>query len=225
LFREDLALKNKWWHRLLYILFIFAFIVCVISNIAIYSTSDIFTGGKVQQWKQVATLSERINTDVRPIGAIVGANEKLGDNDRTYVLNNSLDDYDRTILEDVYCSSQIYNDIGKIKSLRKVDNLYIRSMYGRKDVPLDLFSSYIKENDIKCLMLDAYSSDGSRATFLEPNKSFQDNWSFYKKSSFGTFLYFLEMILLVTFSSIAFFFIVAVLYYKVFIYIIYGSKK
>lgn len=226
LFREDLDLKNKWWHRLLSIAFIFSFVICVVFNVIIYSSSDMFRGGQVQQWKKVGTLSERITTEAKPISAFVGIGEKIGENDRTYVLNDQPSDYYKGVLNDVYCSTELYDNVEKIKSDRNIDTLYIRSIYNRSDVPLEVFSDYIKQNDIKCLIVDAYSYfNGSRVTFLEPDKSYQNNWSFYEQSSLKTLIYFIEMLGVVLGISLVLFFLIMVAYYKIFLYIVYGSKK
>jgi len=226
-FRKDLNLKSKWWHRLLSIVFIFSFIILVAYNIMLYSVSDIFRGDiGVQQWQKVATLSERITFEIKPISAFVKVGEKIGENDRTYVLNDQPDEYYNGILNDVYCSNELSSNYEKIRSNRNINELYIRSLYGRNKVPAEVFSNYIKQNEIKCLIADAYSyGDTARVTFLEPDKSYQENWSFFERSTFKTVLYFLEMISLVLAFSFLLFVGCLVIYYKIFLYIVFGKKE
>ena len=81
-----------------------------------------------------------------------------------------------------------------------IDHLLIREVYGRyNNVPLDDFTGYIKDNGIKCITIDAYTSfdPGGNATgklrFLEPDKKFQKDWAFYKPSSNKTILHLFGM--------------------------------
>ena len=58
--REDLNLKNRWWHRLLSIVFIFSFVIFVAYNLITYSVSDIFRGDVgIQKWRKVEAMSEK----------------------------------------------------------------------------------------------------------------------------------------------------------------------
>ena len=142
---------------------------------------------KQPTWKKVGTLSERITSEINPIGAFIRVGEKIGENDRTYILNDQPDAYYKGVLNDVYCSTELLNNIGRIKSDRKVENLFIRNLYGTNNVSLETFTNYIKQNNIHCLIIDAYTTydpngqASGKLTFLEPDKSYQDNWSFFEK--------------------------------------------
>ncbi len=229
--REDLNLKNRWWHRLLSIAFIFSFLVLIAYNIILYSASDMFRGGDVQQWKKVGTLSERITSEIKPISAFIKIGEKIGENDRTYVLNDQPDPYYKGVINDVYCSTELSSNYEKIKNARNVDELYVGGSFNRNKVSPEIFTNYIKQNDIRCLTVDAYTTyDTSgqvsgKLSFLEPNKSYQENWSFFEKSTFKTIIYFIEMLPIVLAFSFVVFAGIIVIYYKIFLYIIFGSKK
>ncbi|MFH1858970.1 MAG: hypothetical protein ABIJ80_01760 [Patescibacteria group bacterium] len=225
-FRKDLNLKGRWWHRFLSIAFIFSFILLVGYNIIDFSVHDMFRGGQVQQWNKVGTLSERITSEIKPISSFLKVGEKIGENDRTYVLNDQPDEYYKGVLSDVYCSTELSSNYEKVKISRNIDELYIRSLYGRNKVSVEAFSNYIKQNGIKCLIADAYTySDNTRITFLEPNKSYQDNWSFFEKSTAKTVLYFFEMIPIILGISFIVFAVVLAVYYKIILYIIFGSRN
>jgi hypothetical protein len=108
-FRKDLNLKDKWWHRLLSIVFIFSFVISVAYNLITYSVSDMFRGDVgIQKWRNVESLSARITSEIKPISALVKTGEKIGENDRTYVLNDQPDAYYKGVLNDVYCSTDSF---------------------------------------------------------------------------------------------------------------------
>ncbi|MDD5179285.1 MAG: hypothetical protein PHY86_03395 [Candidatus Gracilibacteria bacterium] len=225
-FRKDLNLKNRWWHRLLFVVFITTFTSLVIVN-----AYDILGDGKFQQWKKVDALKERITSEIKPISALIKVGEKIGEDNADYALNYGSDEYYNGILNDVYCSTELSNNYEKIKNDRNINSLYIRNLYDRNNVSPDIFSNYIKQNDIRCLTVDAYTTyDTSgqvseKLTFLEPDKSYQDNWSFYEKSPIKTIMYIVEMLAIILSISFLVFAGIIVIYYKVFIYIIFGSKK
>lgn len=226
IFRKDLNLKNKWWHRFLSVTFVFLFILFVGDNIIYFSVHDMFRGGQVQQWNKVGTLSERINSEIRPVSSFLKVGEKIGENDRTYVLNNQPDEYYKGILNDVYCSTEPSNNYEKVKISRNIDELYVRGLYGRNKVPVETFLNYIKQNGIKCLIVDYYTApDDLKITFLEPDRSYQDNWSFFEKSTTKTVLYFFEMIPIILGISFVVFIVILAIYYKIILYIIFGNKK
>lgn len=225
-FRKDLNLQDKWWHRLLSIIFILSFILFISFNIVDFSTHDIFRGGQVNQWKKVSSLSDRITSDIKPISALLKTSEKIGDNNRTYVLNDEPDEYYRIILNDVYCSTELVDDYKEIESSRNIGELYIMENNYRKKITSEVFSNYIRQNEIKCLIVDAYSSPNNKSlSFLQPDRSYQDNWTFYQKSTTKTLLYFLEMIPIVLGISLIIFLGIIIIYYKVVLYVIFGNKR
>ena len=225
-FRKELNLKKYWWHRLLFVAFVCSFVICISYNIMYHGAHDMFRGGQTQQWVQSNTLSERITNNIKPIKDLIKTDEKVAENDRTYVLNDKPDEYYNGIVNNVYCSDNLFNNFEKIKKDKNIDNLYIRSLYKRNDVLPEVFSNYIKQKNIKCLIIDAYTyNNNAIVTFLEPDKSYQNNWSFYEKSTAKTILYYVEMVLVVLAISCLFFIGILIIYYKIFIYIILGNKK
>ncbi len=219
--REDLNLKSKWWHKLLSIVFVVQFIYFIGYNIVDFSTHDMFRGGHAQQWNKVAALSERITPEIKPISELIKAGEKIGEDNRTYVLSDQIDGYYKMILNDVYCSTELSEDYEEVKSARNIDELYIGGSFGRNKVSSDEFSKHIKQSAIKCLIVDGYlSSDNKNVAILNPDKSYQDNWSFYEKAPLKTAIYFVEMIAVVLAGSIAIFTVIAMVYYKAVSYLI-----
>ncbi len=239
LFRDDLDLKSRWWHRLLTIIFYFSFGIFIIYHIALYSNSNIFRGEVgVQQWKEVSPLSERITSEIKPISAFLKIGEKIAENNRTYVLNNEPDMYYELILNDVYCSSELANNYEKIMNIRQATDLYTGGSFNRNKVSPEEFSYYINQYGIKCLIVDSYSAvadtysgyipvaeRNSNVIFLNADKSYQDNWYFYEKSTIKTVMYFVGMISIVLAFSLCLFMAVVFFYNKIILYIIFGNKK
>ena len=224
--RKDLNLKDRWWHRLLCVVFIISFIVFLIYNIFYVVNNDIFRGDGVQGWEKVTLLSNRITSEIHPISYLIKSGEKVAEQDRTYVLNDNPDEIYRWVLNDTYCSNELYNNFVKVKIDRDIDALYIRELYGKNDVSEELFSEYIKNNNIKCLIIDAYSYPNNlKVNFLEPDKSYQENWAFYQKSTSKTVIYFIKSIFYVLIYCLIVFIVILIIYYKIIIYIIFGSKK
>ncbi|MFZ2975295.1 MAG: hypothetical protein WA055_01525 [Candidatus Moraniibacteriota bacterium] len=224
-FRKDLNLKNKWLHRLISISFVLLFFVSVISVFV-----DYFDGNGFTQWTQTNTLKERINSDMNATGNLVKQNEKLeeiGAPAQTLNLNDL--PYGDYVLNNVYCSTEIQNHVGEIKNERKIDHLLVRDLYDKNDVSIEDFNKYIKENNIDCIAVDAYTTYGNNSqetgkfTFLEPNKKFQNGWAFYKKSIPKTVLYLLGYSLWTVTSLLLIFIVIAVIYYKILLYIIFGK--
>jgi hypothetical protein len=227
-FREDLNLKSKWWHRLLSVLFILILVVSLVSSLVAYSSSDMFSGGDVQQWKKVESLYKRISSEILPIRSYIKTGEKIGENDRMYVLNDRPDSYYNGILSDVYCSTDLSKKFMDVKSSRNIDGLYINmsGTIGREEVSEQTFINFIEANDINCLTVDAYTeTDGGKQTFIEPKRSYQEDWSFFEKSASLTALYYVKMTLSILAINLISILVTLVIYYKVILHIIFGSRK
>ena len=218
-FRKDLNLSSRWWHRLLLAIFFVSFVWAMyVMYDDLFSTNHLY----IHQYKIVNSVDERITTDVKQIRELKRSNERVEERDRLYALNSQTDD---SLYDDIYCSSDLENRIDDVQNKSGINMLYIRDVYGRNNVPIETFANYIKENNIKCLIPDAYTySDNLKVRFLEPigqNSLFYKDLVFYEKSDFLTAFYVLKMFLLV----IAVFIAIVVIYYKVILYIIFGSKK
>lgn len=218
-FRKDLNLSSSWWHRLFFSIF-FVLLIWVL-----YVTyNDLFSANHpyIPQWKIVNSVNERITAEVKQIRELKKSNERVEERDRSYAVNLQIDD---SLYDDIYCSNDFENRIDDVQNKSGISTLYIRDMYDRNNVPIETFTNYIKDNNIKCLIPDAYTySDNMKVRFLEPigpNSFFYKDLVFYEKSDFFTVLYVLKMFLLV----IAVFAVIVVVYYKIILYIIFGSKK
>lgn len=213
-FRKDLNLGGRWWHRLFLVIFFLCFAW------ALYAmSSDPFTDNHpyVPQWKVVDSVDERLTPEVKQIRDLKKFGEQVEEKDRSYALNSG----DGSLYDDFYCSTDLENNIPEIQSKSGITNLYLN----RKNVSMDMFVNYVRNNDIKCLIPDAYTNaDNTKLRFLEPltpNSIYGRDLVFYEKSNFLTAFYVSKMLLLV----VAIFVGIAIAYYKIFLYVIFGKKK
>lgn len=213
-FRKDLNLGGRWWHRLFLVIFfvLFAWALYMMS-------SDLFADNHpyVPQWKVVDSVDERLTPEVKQIRDLKKFGEQVEEKERSYALNSG----DGSLYDDFYCSNDLENKISEIQSKSGIANLYLN----RKNVSMDMFVNYVRDNDIKCLIPDAYTNaDNTKLRFLEPlapNSIYGRDLVFYEKSNFLTVFYVSKMLLLV----IAIFVGIAIAYYKIFLYVIFGKRK
>ncbi|PIR41700.1 MAG: hypothetical protein COV30_02340 [Candidatus Yanofskybacteria bacterium CG10_big_fil_rev_8_21_14_0_10_37_15] len=220
-FRKDLNLGNRWWHRLFLVIFFFSFAwsLYMMSN-------DLFADNHpyVPQWKIVDSVDERLTSEVKQIRDLKKIGEKVEEKGRSYVLNPATDM--SSLYDDFYCSTDIKNKISEIQGRSGIANLYLN----RKSVSVETFTDYVRNNDIKCLIPDAYTSYGTngkidgKVSFLEPlgpNTLYGKDLVFYEKSNLFTAFYVSKMFLL----TVAVFAGIAIAYYKIFLYVIFGKRK
>ncbi len=233
-FRNDLNLSGRWWHRLLLVIF---FASCIL---ALHTMYDYFDSLILPQYEIVNSVNDRITTEVKSIRELREPNEIVEERydlpGASYHLNASTD---KSLYDDIYCSSDLENKIIDVKNKSGISTLYIRDVYGRNidgfkqpsyDVPIETYADYVKENNIDCVIADSYTMydvnrrENGKLRFLEPigpDSFFYKDLVFYKKSDFISTLYVLKISLLV----IAGFVTTVVLYYKIVLYVIFGPKK
>ena len=178
----------------------------------------------VPQWKIVGSVDERITTEVKQIRDLKKIGEKVEEKGRSYVLNPATDM--SSLYDDFYCSTDLKNKILEIQGKSGIDNLYLN----RKSVSIEIFTDYVRDGNIKCLIPDAYTSEGTdgevngKVSFLEPlgpNPLYGKDLVFYEKSNLLTVFYVSKMLLLV----VAIFTGIVIAYYKIFLYVIFGKRK
>ncbi len=239
LFKSKVDLSKKWWHRLFKVFFIVAIIVFVIYLISFLSGSY----SQVRnQWSFVDILSARLSKEpfsgkVVSIKDLYEKNEVISEEKYPSKMSFSLADksylqpFSSMFLEngqsENFCSDELYTNISNIASTNNINlfsttNPTFKTLY--PDV--DKFTTYLKNNayNIKCVMVDSYSITNendkiSTFTFLRPVEtsaysiySYKDNLSGFILSIFFSIVVFLLCLLFTI-----------LIYYKVFLYIIYGK--
>lgn len=237
--REDLNLKDKWWHRLfkvffiLSILFLFILVITFLNN----SYSRI-----VHNWEFVNTVTGRLNSNdysgkIISIKKLYSDNEIINDGDMytkdySFSLNDKdylLPYYPPIFLENVesFCSDKLS---AQAKEIAYTNNIKLfsttDSSFERLFTDINRFTSYLNLNSIKCVMIDSYSITNdngtmSKYTFLKPVDTYK--YSIYKYQN--NFLGFILNIILSIIGLILYTFVVLIIYNKIILYIIYGNKK
>src|SRR3989344_2565609 len=214
-FRKDLNLRGRWWHRLFAVLFFLTFFITIVAtSISLYAPKH----------KNVGPLSERITPELKTIGDLLMQGEKVGIMDSEHGLNLLDNDH---VLNDIYCSTNLSSYVEKIANERSIGNLYLSDSLNiiikkdRKNVSADVFSNYLIQNDINCLSIGTYTESGKKVSFINPGEFSQKNYSIYKESLFNSIFAVLPILFFTTLGFLVF----VVLYYKAFLYIVFGSKK
>lgn len=239
LFREDLDLKSRWWHRFLKVLFILSVI-----SLAIYAVVFLVNSypSIVNQWSYANTVSGKLNSSDYT-GKIVSINELY--NDEEIISDSDLytDEYfpnlkDKELLLPYYppifvvdtesfCSDKLDKQIQEIASNNNIKLFSTTNpTLNTLSTNIDAFTSYLSQNNIKCVMIDSYSIENdngttSQYTFLRPVDIYK--YIIYKYEN--NFIGFIFAILISLIGLLVYTFIVLFVYHKIILYIIYGNKK
>lgn len=209
-FRKDLNLSGRWWHRLLLVVFVIAFIV-----FAWISVENI-------QWPKyvkVGMLSDRVDNQIRLIGSLVKSEERIGVYENNVYGSYYSHNGGWLLLQEYYCSKNASSKVEEISAKTGVN-----SYKGNLDlVSLGDFKNYLSQNNAICVQvldLDNVQRYGNVKKAL--SYGFEaDDMNVWQpstiKSIFGSFQSILWVILG--------FAVLVVIYYKVFLYIIFGKEK
>ena len=209
-FRTDLNLKNRWWHRLLFVAFIIAFIASVWASVA---------NTQWPKYAKVGMLSDRVDNQIRLIGSLVQSEERVG----VYEGNVYGSDYSHNggwlLLQEYYCSKDVSNKVEEISTKTGV-NYY----KGNLDlVSLNEFKNYLAQNNAICVQvldLDNVQRYGNVKKAL--SYGFEaDDMAIWQPSTIKSVFGALQS----AFWVILGFAVLVVIYYKVFLYIIFGRQK
>lgn len=220
--RKDIDLKNKWWHRLLKVIF-FILIAWLLYFI-------FFEGfGYKIRYEKIESLNERIPNNLITIAELKKPGEVLSSYEPSPPNYNG-DSFSSAIdPKEFYCSNNLADNIELLMNKTGIKTLFIRDIYGTNNVSLEVFSNYIKENNIKCLWTDSINVDYEKIYFLGPSTFFEsdeyDNYYFYKISTSKTVMTVVSNLLLSSLIVIVLSFLIILIYNKVFLYIIYGKEK
>lgn len=239
LLKDSLELNKKWWHRFLKVLFILSVI-----SIAIYVVVFLFNSypSIVNQWSYANTVSGKLNSSDYT-GKIVSINELY--NDEEIISDSELytDGYfpnlkDKDLLlpysspvfvagSESFCSDKLDKQIKEIANKNDVKlfsttNPTLNTLSNN----IDAFTSYLYNNNIKCVMVDSYSIENnnketSEYTFLRPINT--NEYIIYKYEN--GFMGFILSIILSIVGLFLYIFAILFIYNKIILYIIYGNKK
>ena len=191
----DFILNNRWWIRLLKIIFLFSFALACYNKYLF-----LFYDNSIPQWKEVESVKNRLTSDVKLISEIKENWERVAqknDSDKTTHLNSN----DDSLYANLYGSTELGDKISEIQKLTGVTDLRLSG----KKVSIDYFSNYIKTNNVNILLVDNYFSFDS--FFLRPfTEIYEYELFFYKKDPIDTAVYISKNFLIIVFifSAIAY---------------------
>lgn len=208
LFRQDLELHKKWWHRLLKVFLVIWFIYFLYNFIFLN-----FIKYSYNYYKETDKLENRLSTDVVKIKSLSIWYEKFSDS------NYISYEYET---DEIYCSKELYEkeNIEKAIKLSGIDNLYERYNARWYNHNIDEFSNLLIKNWSYCIMKDSINNLAILRSMPEFNSySFylRDRVTFLLKNPEFFFWYILFIFL--------YFLVVYIVYYKIILYIIYWNKK
>lgn len=244
LFRDNLELSKHWWHRFFKVLFVLSII-----SLAIYSAITLVDSYEriVNRWNYVESLSKRLS-DENHSGQIFSIKQLYKDDEVITEKKMYGDDYYPNIANkkylfpteamflleadystDNFCSDELYKKVENIADINKII-LFSPTDPTRRSLSADMgaFTTYLKNNSfsIKCVMINSYTVERdngteTKLTFLEPINTYEYNIYRYNNGLFAFVLcFFLALIGLLIYTLA-----VTLVYYKIILYIVFGSKK
>ena len=204
------GLENKWWHRLIKVLFVFSLIaVFAFSFVCSLQYIDI-SKNKINIVNNLREFTKNDNQQLdNTIPSFLEQNGELGCLNGDTI--NYISSYD--LENNCYCNKDMINNIDKaIAVIAKVQNSYFS------------ISEVEKFKNDRIAERDAFLQKGEEIRYCNINKSIEctsNNIIKYNKNIF----YYGEAFIYSILVTALFYLIFIILYYKVFIYIIYGNKN
>lgn len=208
-FRKDLKLETKWWHRLLSVVFWFAFIWVLIMIF-----SENFNDNQYPKYKNIDTFENRLADDVKLINELVFSWEKIAQYEHnlywSFEGENLYDKNGWWLLEQkYYCAKNVFNHLEDISK-----KTWISTFEGdyKEIVTLWQFRNYLEEMNADCVEVRGYNLGWGL---------FTDKMVIWKISYLKTVFSIVETIFFVNLL----FMVTVIFYYKIFIYIIFWGIK
>jgi hypothetical protein len=218
LLRPELNLSGKWWHRFLYVIYIGSFLILV--GIVI---SSAIADNQLPRYTKVGMLSDRMDSEVRLIGDLIEPGEKIAVyEDNLYGAYNGKKLYDGNggwlLKQEYYCSRNVSDQVEKIAT--ETGSAYFCG--NMCFVSGEDFKTYLKQNKVSCISVNNYNPIDNSETRKKLMWGLEaDNMAVWKVSLLSSIVYVLQMVLSVTVA----FLLIVVVYYKIFIYVIYGKRR
>ncbi len=227
--RNHTNLGGKWWHRLFIVCY---FVASIILFIYLASSSN-FKFFDHPQWELSDTFSNRINSSLQSVNELAKTGEKIDElGASSYSLNSPDAFWDFDMTAKTFCSSQIGSYIEQISDRWSVNSYYISG----KNVPLNQFEEHLRTEDVNCVIIDSYSNYNSqnvltsKLDFLRTDKDLlfdklSTDYGFYQVSDTKTLLFQIANLLTCLIITLILMYIVAIAYYKLFLYIVLGNMR
>ncbi len=202
IFRNELELNKKWWHKLFKIIIFILFILFIWDKLISFWDESFY------HYKEVDKLEVRLNDKVSMPKKLLKSWEIFTDSNWQTEKNYWED-------SNIYCSNNLDNidNIKYIISETWIDN-FNRLKKNKNNIDIESFSMLLRSTKIKCII-----ADNAEIDFLNPMREF-DDYGFYKKSKMQYIidtLYIQNLLITLFMYSL----IVYILYYQILLRIIY----
>jgi len=204
-FRKDLNLKEKWWHRLISTLIFIGLLIVVTTT---FSSSSL-----VEIDKKVDTLGDRLTDSVAAVDSLLLPGEYIG----------SLEGLEGLAAK-TYCSSSIWDNLEEVSRKTGMEDyrVYSRSVNSYVKSPLGAHADEFRKSDTVCLTKDTNGSSSGDIDFLNDLSLYSRDTEIHMKDYAPIVSYSLVGPFV---SGIIYIFAAYILYYKMFLYIVYGKRK
>jgi len=208
-----LNLKNRWWHRLLFVAFVVAFVAVVWGVIA-----DTLNSAQLPKYTKVGILSDRVDAEIRLIGNLVQPGERIGVYEGNVYGNSYNQNGGWLLRQEYYCSKNISSKVEEISAKTEI-NYY----KGNLDlVSLSDFKNYLAQNSALCVQvlgLDNPERYGNVKKALSWGLE-ADDMAVWAPSTVKSVFAVLQSVFFIALG----FLVILILYYKVFLYIVFGKN-
>ena len=206
-------LKNRWWHRLLFVAFVVAFVAVVWGVIA-----DTLNSAQLPKYTKVGILSDRVDAEIRLIGNLVQPGERIGVYEGNVYGNSYNQNGGWLLRQEYYCSKNISSKVEEISAKTEI-NYY----KGNLDlVSLSDFKNYLAQNSALCVQvlgLDNPERYGNVKKALSWGLE-ADDMAVWAPSTVKSVFAVLQSVFFIALG----FLVILILYYKVFLYIVFGKN-
>lgn len=226
-FREDLNLNQKWWHRLFKVLFFISIFFFFILGLNEYQLKGFIRVGSL--YELVSDKPETVEQLIKKTGiedVIISSDyEPTSGKDSTW-----------GVPRDAICSTNLTSAVERLALEGR--EFYIGEMFNRIKVGEATFLDYVKKKGVVCIVDTSYTNEIGQSvlmvqthevgdyqlkdTYLYKPNFLKTVWYFVFGTYFSKSTYVYSGIWTITLLPSIF---LILLYYKVFIYIVYGSKK
>jgi len=210
--RPDIKLGKCWWHRLVSILFIMGLFW---SLVAVWDTP-------LPKYTVVAELNDRLTTQPQLLPELISSSEKIG-----IYENNLRGSWYRKNMgfvlkqPDVYCASNIAQHVEYIS--RKTEVTTFKGNLAYELISLDDFKEYVAGEDANCIHVTSiYIPDlGNNVDVISYAWFVGSELKVWQESSLATAVYIIKDSVMVLVFAV----LLIVLYYRVFLYAVFGKRK
>jgi hypothetical protein len=248
--RKDIKLNQKRWHRLIKVIFRFAFIIIFFTSIFTIIKNSIFDNEVVYEYKWL--LKDRLSEGKYGLQDFLEPWETLISHDYKYwyrifgmfyVWKGKYDSLDKKqiesneqVIDDYYCSSDIAKDIKDVANYFSISDVQLYNwnrIWNRVNInSYDWYNKivdYIKSNNLKCICVDWYWGKKQFINLWPLSRDFSEEASIYVKRwdlttiSIITEILWHSLSILIIYAII--WFILIIIYYKIILYVVYWNRK